>query len=198
MKASHNVLIGITGGIAAYKVCDLVRELVRDGHRVVPVLTRAATRFITPLTLSALAGERARCEMFDDQRPQDIEHIALGRWADVAVVAPASADFIGRLAAGLADELLLAILLALPAVKPVVLAPAMNTRMWEHPLTRRNLEQLVALNQRGYRYHVVEPADKLLACGEEGAGGLAPIEAILAAIFKKALAGERAALRPEP
>jgi phosphopantothenoylcysteine decarboxylase/phosphopantothenate--cysteine ligase len=179
MTDSKNVLVGVTGGIAAYKACDLVRELVRDGHRVIPVLTQAATRFVTPLTFSALAGERARHDMWDEREPEAIEHIALGRWADAVIVAPASLDFIGRLANGLAGELLLAILLALPREKNVLIAPAMNTRMWEHPLFLRNLERLSALNEQGYRYHFISPVDKLLACGEEGAGGLAPTEQIL-------------------
>jgi phosphopantothenoylcysteine synthetase/decarboxylase len=179
VNQSRNVLVGVTGGIAAYKACDLVRELVRDGHRVIPVLTRAATRFVTPLTFSALAGERARHDLWDEREPETIEHIALGRWADAVIVAPASLDFLGRLAGGLADELLLAILFALPKEKSVLVAPAMNTRMWEHPLFRRNLEQLSALNEQGYHYHFLAPVDKLLACGEEGTGGLAPTEQIL-------------------
>ncbi|MEW6744346.1 MAG: flavoprotein [Planctomycetota bacterium] len=190
------VLVGVTGGIAAYKACDLARELGHAGCDVQVVMTRAATRLVQALTFSALTGRRALVEMFDEGRAHHIDHIELARWPDVAVVAPATADFVARLANGLADELLLAVFLALAPEIPVVLCPAMNTRMWEHPVTQQNLRRLRELNAEGYKYTILDPVAKRLACGEEGMGALPPVEQIVAAV-RTALAGRKGSARKE-
>jgi phosphopantothenoylcysteine decarboxylase/phosphopantothenate--cysteine ligase len=172
------VLLGIPGGIAAYKAADLARMLTKDGHQVRCVLTEAGARFITPLTLASLTGESVFGANPDlpEWRPNPvIEHIDLARWADVVAVAPATADILGKAANGLANDLLSTLLLATRA--PVLWAPAMNTRMWAHPAVQGNVERLKA-----FGHAFVEPAEGLLACGEEGSGKLAEVEAIAEAI----------------
>ena len=168
------ILLGVTGGIAAYKAADLARLLTRRGHTVRCVLTEAGARFITPLTLASLTGEPVSGANPDraEWRPSPvIEHIELARWADAVCVAPATADSLGKTANGLADDLLSTVLLA--ARVPVLWAPAMNTAMWDHPAVQANVERL-----RGFGHHFVEPLEGLLACGEEGSGKLAEPEAI--------------------
>lgn len=172
------VLLGIPGGIAAYKAADLARMLTKDGHQVRCVLTEAGARFITPLTLASLTGESVFGANPDlpEWRPNPvIEHIDLARWADVVAVAPATADILGKAANGLANDLLSTLLLATRA--PVLWAPAMNTGMWAHPAVQGNVERLKA-----FGHAFVEPAEGLLACGEEGSGKLAEVEAIAEAI----------------
>lgn len=168
------ILLGVTGGIAAYKAADLARLLTKRGHSVRCVLTEAGARFITPLTLASLTGEPVSGANPDraEWRPSPvIEHIELARWADVVCVAPATADLLGKTANGLADDLLSTILLA--ARVPVLWAPAMNTAMWDHPAVQANVERL-----RSFGHRFVEPVGGLLACGEEGTGKLAEVEAI--------------------
>ncbi|MBL0209955.1 MAG: bifunctional phosphopantothenoylcysteine decarboxylase/phosphopantothenate--cysteine ligase CoaBC [Holophagaceae bacterium] len=172
------ILLGITGGIAAYKAADLARLLTNRGHIVRCVLTEAGARFITPLTLASLTGEPCYGANPDhhEWRPSpSVEHIELARWADVVAVAPATANMLGQTANGLAGDLLSTLLLATKA--PVLWAPAMNTAMWEHPAVQANLEHL-----KSFGHTVVEPAEGMLACGEAGAGKLADIERIADAI----------------
>ena len=169
---SKKVLVGVTGSIAAYKAADLVSRLCSDGMEVRVVMTRAATLFVGPLTFQSLTGNPVCVEMFDEEAADAIAHVNLARFPDVVVVAPASAQTIARLALGLADELLSCVLLATKA--PVIIAPAMNSVMWEHPAVKSNLEKL-----RSYGYTIVEPDVGRLACGEVGKGKLAPVEAIL-------------------
>ena len=168
------ILLGVTGGIAAYKAADLARLLTRRGHTVRCVLTEAGARFITPLTLASLTGEPVSGANPDraEWRPSPvIEHIELARWADAVCVAPATADSLGKTANGLADDLLSTVLLA--ARVPVLWAPAMNTAMWDHPAVQANVARL-----KGFGHHIVEPLEGFLACGEEGSGKLAEPEAI--------------------
>jgi len=165
------VVLGVCGGIAAYKAVEICRALVDRGLHVVPVLTEDATRFVGPLTFSALASEPVRTRLWDDPASA-IPHTRLGQRADLVVVAPATADLIARYRAGLANDLLGATLLATRA--PVLLAPAMHTEMWEHPSVRENL---AVLRTRGV--HVVPPAVGRLAGGDVGAGRLAPTEAVV-------------------
>jgi len=172
-----NVLLGVTGGIAVYKSCELVRGLREEGHEVTVVMTQAATRFVTPLTFATLSGRKVGTGLFDDGDPE-IDHIRLARWPDLVVIAPATAQTLARLAHGMADDLLSTVVLASERSVPIVLAPAMNTAMWENPLVQQNLERLVATE----RFHVVPPVEKTLACGETGVGGLAEEALILAAI----------------
>ncbi len=161
-----NVVLGVTGGISAYKAAELCRLLRRAGATVRVVMTRAACEMITPLTLQTLSGNPVAREMFDASTESTIGHIRLADEADVVVVAPATADAIARFAGGLADDLLAAVVLATKA--PVLLAPAMNVNMWEHPLTRANLRRLVETG----RVATVGPDAGELACGWIGAGRL--------------------------
>lgn len=174
------VLLGVTGGIAVYKACDLVRRLREDGQQVQVVMTGAATRFVTPMTFEVLTGRPVATSLWDPSDPS-IDHIRLARWPDVIAIAPATANTIGRLAHGLADDLLSTVVLASREDVCVLIAPAMNTAMWDNPLVQRNLEILRAVDG-GRRYRIVPPTAKTLACGEEGVGALADEAEILAAI----------------
>jgi phosphopantothenoylcysteine decarboxylase/phosphopantothenate--cysteine ligase len=167
----HRVLIAVTGGIAAYKVPELVRALVRAGHAVRCATTRNAARFVTPLVLQTLSGESVRTDLFDPEQEGRIDHIALADWAELVVVAPATADVLAKLAHGIADDLVSTLLLATRA--PVLVAPAMNVNMWGHPATRANE---AVLRERGVRF--VGPETGLLACGWEGEGRMAEPAAI--------------------
>jgi len=182
----RNVLIGITGGIAAYKTLEVMRLLVKTGHEVKTILTANACRFVTRVTVETLSGHPAALEMFASRDRASMDHLDLASWADVLLVAPATANIIGKMANGIADDLLSTTYLALPRATPLVLAPAMNTRMWTHPAVRRNLETM--RGEMGVSYRQVGPVDKLLACGEEGMGGMASPEEIVAQI--QAVLGE--------
>ncbi len=179
-EESKSVLLGVTGGIAAYKAADLARELRRAGFGVQVAMTAAATKFITPLTLAALTGKRVITSLFEDRSDEEtlqsaIAHIDVARAADAFLVAPASADVIAKLALGLADDFLTTAHLAFRG--PLLVAPAMNTNMWEHPATRENLAML---RSRGAT--VVEPGFGELACGTVGAGRMAGLDSIVAAV----------------
>ena len=160
-----NVLLGVTGGIAAYKAAELCRLLVKQGLQAQVVMTRSAIRFVGPMTFQALSGNTVRVELFDEAHEAAMGHIELARWADQIIVAPASADFLARYAAGMADDLLTTLCLATSA--PVAVAPAMNQQMWQHPATVENLRRL---RTRGVR--VLGPATGEQACGESGPGRL--------------------------
>ncbi len=172
------IILGITGGVAAYKAADLARLLANQGHRVRCILTEAGARFITPLTLSSLTGEPcygANPDQGEWRANPSIEHIELARWAELVAVVPATANILGKAANGLASDLLSTVLLATRA--PILWAPAMNTGMWEHPAVQANLIRL-----RGFGHAVIEPGEGVLACGEEGSGKLAEVGAIAEAI----------------
>jgi phosphopantothenoylcysteine decarboxylase/phosphopantothenate--cysteine ligase len=190
-----HVLLGVTGGIAAYKSAELVRRLREQGAHVRVVMTAAATRFITPLTLQALSGHAVRSELLDPAAEAAMGHIELARWADVLLVAPASADFIARLAQGRSNDLLAAVCLACEA--PLAVAPAMNRAMWENPATQENIARL-----RGRGIRVFGPAHGSQACGETGPGRLQEpddLVAELAGLFRgAALAGLRILLTAGP
>ena len=194
------IILGITGGVAAYKSAELARLLVNQGHRVRCILTEAGARFITPLTLSSLTGEPcygANPDQGEWRANPSIEHIELARWAELVAVVPATANSLGKTANGLASDLLSTVLLATRA--PVLWAPAMNTGMWEHPAVQANLARL-----RSFGHAVVEPGSGLLACGEEGAGKLAEVAVIAEAIQVHAspklrsLAGRRVVITSGP
>lgn len=172
------ILLGITGGVAAYKAADLARLLTNQGHCVRCILTEAGARFITPLTLSSLTGEPcygANLDLGEWRANPVVEHIELARWAELVAVVPATANSLGKTANGLATDLLSTVLLATRA--PILWAPAMNTGMWEHPAVQANLARL-----RTFGHTVVEPGQGVLACGEEGQGKLADILVIAEAI----------------
>ena len=169
-----NILIAVTGSISAYKIADVVSELGKRGHQVQCILTESAAQFVTPLVLETLSGRPVKSALFGAD-VSGTEHIDLARWADVFVVAPITANVLAKLALGLADDLLTTVALATTA--PMLIAPAMNTVMWDHPATQQNLKTLVV---RGAA--VIDPAAGTLACGEVGVGKLAPVSTIVEAI----------------
>ncbi len=172
------IILGITGGVAAYKAAELARLLAKRGHRVRCILTEAGSRFITPLTLTSLTGEPcygANPDLGEWRAQPGIEHIELARWAELVAVVPATANILGKTANGLATDLLSTVLLATRA--PVLWAPAMNTGMWEHPAVQANVTRL-----RSFGHAIVDPSEGTLACGEEGSGKLAEVEVIAEAI----------------
>ncbi|MFT6536386.1 MAG: phosphopantothenoylcysteine decarboxylase/phosphopantothenate--cysteine ligase [Loktanella salsilacus] len=175
MLHDKRILLIIGGGIAAYKSLELIRLLRTAGAAVTPVMTRAASEFVTPLSVAALAGEKAYTDLFDLTDEAEMGHIQLSRVADLIVVAPATADLMAKAATGLAGDLATTLLLATDT--PVMMAPAMNVRMWDHPATQRNLAVL-----QGDGVSFVGPDVGDMACGEHGPGRLAEPAAILAAI----------------
>ena len=175
MLAGRHILLILGGGIAAYKSLDLVRRLRDQGAHVTPVLTRAGAEFVTPLSLSALAGSKVYQDLFDLTDEAEMGHIELSRAADLVVVAPATADLMAKMAAGLANDLASTLLLATD--KRVLIVPAMNVRMWNHPATQRNLATL-----RGDGVLVTGPDEGVMACGEFGPGRMAEVPQIIAAI----------------
>ncbi len=175
MLETRRILLIIGGGIAAYKSLELIRLLRKAGADVTPVLTRSGAEFVTPLSVAALAGEKVYTDLFNLTDEAEMGHIQLSRVADLIVVAPGTADLMAKMAGGHANDLASTLLLATDT--PVLVAPAMNVRMWNHPATRRNLEQLT---HDGIRF--VGPNDGDMACGEYGPGRLAEPPEILAAI----------------
>ena len=168
-----NIVLGITGSIAAYKAADLVSQLTKDGHEVHCVMTQTATEFITPLTLQVLSRNPVLVSLEDEKQSWKPGHIDLADRADLLVVAPLSADTLGNFVHGLAPDPLSSIYLATRA--RVLLAPAMNGKMWKHPATQRNVAQL-----KSDGCHFLGPEESgMLACGYEGAGRLVPVEEIL-------------------
>ena len=167
-----NILLGITGGIAAYKTPDLVRRLMERGGDVQIVMTESAREFVTETALQAVSGRPIRSNLWDKEAEASMSHIELARWAQRILVAPASADFMARLAHGLADDLLTTLCLAAEA--PIWLAPAMNQRMWLHPATQANAELLI---QRGVK--LLGPAEGEQACGDEGPGRMLEPQALV-------------------
>jgi phosphopantothenoylcysteine decarboxylase / phosphopantothenate---cysteine ligase len=197
--AGKRVVLGVTGGIAAYKAAELCRLLVKAGATVRVVMTDAATHFITPLTMQTLSAHPVAQSLFDPAEESQIGHIRLADEADLIVIAPATADAIARLAAGLADDLLAAVVLASRA--PVLLAPAMNVNMWENPLTQANLARLLG-PEGAARFRTVGPDRGPLACGWIGAGRLIEPEEIAVAAARvfapRDLAGRRIVVAAGP
>ena len=195
MLAGRHILLIIGGGIAAYKALEVIRRLKERGARVTPVLTAAGAQFVTPLSVSALAGVSVFSDLFDLTAEAEMGHIELSRAADLIVVAPATADLMAKMAAGLAGDLASTVLLATD--KRVLLAPAMNLRMWEHPATRRNLARLLADG-----ILTVGPNEGDMACGEYGPGRMAEppeiVAAVEAALGGGPLAGRRALVTSGP
>ncbi|WP_299925385.1 bifunctional phosphopantothenoylcysteine decarboxylase/phosphopantothenate--cysteine ligase CoaBC [uncultured Pelagimonas sp.] len=175
MLTGKRILLIIGGGIAAYKCLDLIRRLRERGAAITPVMTRAAEQFVTPLSVAALAGEEVHRDLFDLTKEAEMGHIQLSRVADLVVVAPATADLMGKMANGLAGDLATTLLMATDT--PVMIAPAMNVRMWDHPATQRNLNTLKVDG-----VSVVGPNDGDMACGEYGPGRMAEPMEIVAAI----------------
>lgn len=175
---NRNVLVGVTAGIAAYRSAELVRRLRERGARVRVMMTEGARAFITPLTMQAVSGHPARVKLLDSDAESGMDHIELARWADLVVVAPASADALARLAAGMADDLLTTVCLASEA--PAVAAPAMNRVMWDKPTTRRNVQRL-----RDDGWLILGPGVGDQACGESGPGRMLEPERIVDALEER-------------
>ena len=189
------IVLGVTGGIACYKAVELVRLLVTTGHQVQVIMTRAAMEFVTPLTFQTLSGNPVATETFNLTQESEIGHINLADSADLFVIAPATANVIGKVAGGIADDLLTTVLMATQA--PVLIAPAMNIHMYENPILQENLRKL-----RRVGYHLMEPAEGFLACGYEGKGRLPDPEKIAEEIArllkKKDLVGEKLLITAGP
>jgi phosphopantothenoylcysteine decarboxylase/phosphopantothenate--cysteine ligase len=189
------ILIGIGGGIAVYRVAELSRMLIKAGMQVRCVMTRSACEFVTPMTFEALTGEQIHTELFDLTSEREMGHIKLARWADVVLIAPATASLLARLAHGVADDLLTTIMQV--CEKPVLLAPAMNTSMWESAATQNNIATL-----KQYGLAVVGPESGELACGESGAGRLSELPSIISALqpllSEQALSGQRWVINAGP
>ncbi len=179
MLENKTVVLGITGGIAAYKAADLASKLTQAGAKVETIMTEAATRFITPLTLRNITGRPVVTDMFEMASEYSEEHIALAEAADVVIIAPATANTIAQLAAGMADDMLGCVVLATEA--PVIVAPAMNDVMYKNAVTQENIEKLKA---RGFRF--IEPEYGRLASGKMGQGRLAATETIMKSIEQAA------------
>jgi len=178
-RGGPRIVLGVTGGIAAYKAAEVVRSLVKAGAEVHVIMTTAGQRFITPLTLQTLSGQPVITGQWDLSRGADVEHISLAREIDLFLVAPATADVLARLAHGIADDFLSTFYLAVTA--PVAVAPAMNVWMWEHPATQANL---ALLKSRGV--HIIDPGVGDLACGDEGIGRMAEPDGIVEAALSVA------------
>ncbi len=192
---NKNILLGVSGGIAAYKAAELVRLLVKAGATVRVVMTKNAQEFITPLTLQSLSGNPVSTETFDLTQESEIGHIRLADTADLVLIAPATANILAKLAHGIADDLLSTLLLVTRA--PVVIAPAMNVHMYAHPATQENLKTV----QR-FGHHIIEPAEGDLACGYEGKGRLAEpaqiVECVESTLTTKDMQGEHVIVTAGP
>ena len=171
------ILLGVTGSIAAYKAADIASQLTKLGHQVTCILTKEAVEFVTPLTLQTLSKNAVITDLFAEKEGWQPGHIQLADDADLLLIAPATANVLAAMAHGFANDALTAIALATRA--PMLIAPAMNGKMWQHPATQRNAETL-----KGWGAKFIEPAEGLLACGYEGVGRLAPVEEIVAAAVR--------------
>lgn len=167
-----NILLGITGGIAAYKSASFARLLIKSGYDVRVIMTASAQAFITPLTLQALTGNPVHIDLLDESAELGMGHIELAKWADLLIIAPATANTIAKLAMGIADDLLTTVCLATTA--PILVAPAMNQQMWQHPSVKLNLQTLT-----DYDYEIIQPASGEQACGDIGEGRLPEPEELL-------------------
>lgn len=172
------ILLGVSAGIAIYKAADLASKLTQRGDEVRTLMTPHALKFMTPLAFRAVTRQPVYTDAFEDDPACKPEHISLSEWGDMLLIAPATADLIGHIAAGFGDNVLTATVLAwLAADKPAVLAPAMNDRMWANPIVQQNIGKL-----RKAGYHIVEPAEGHLACGSVGTGRLPEVEEMMKAI----------------
>ena len=169
------IVLGVTGSISAYKAADIANRLHKDGHDVHVVMTDGAKEFSTPLTLQTLSKNKVHANEFEEYDPTIVKHIDLAGNADVVLIAPATANIIGKIAGGIADDLLTAVTMAAANQAQVIIAPAMNTNMYENPIVQENIEKL---KKHGYLF--IEPKDSHLACGTTGKGALADVDDIVA------------------
>ena len=172
-----NIVLGVTGSIAAYKAADIISRLKKLGHEVDVILTESGSRIITPITLQTLSKNKVYMDMFEEITPKEVKHISLAEKADLMLIAPATANIIGKIANGIADDFLSTVVMAAASTTPVYIAPAMNTNMYENPIVQANIEKL-----RSYGYRFIEPKESLLACGTVGKGALADVDDIIKVI----------------
>ncbi|MFH1288531.1 MAG: flavoprotein [bacterium] len=174
---AKNILIGVTGGIAAYKTADLINLFRKRGDDVKIIMTKSAMEFITPLTFQVLTGNQVYFDMFGVDR--DIKHISLSKWADILIIVPATANIIGKIAGGIADDLLTTTVISLPDTVCKFVAPAMNTNIWKNKILRKNVKILQENN-----FVIIPPRSARLACGDYGEGALAKVEDIVKVVKK--------------
>lgn len=172
LNGKKNVLLAVTGSIAAYKAADIARGFIKKGYTVTVMLTANGAKFITPMTFETLTGSKCLVDTFDRNFKYEVEHIAAAKACDLLLVAPASANVIGKIAGGIADDMVTTTILAVTS--PKLIAPAMNTAMYDNPIVQDNMKKL-----RAYGYQFIDPAEGLLACGDTGRGKLADVEDIL-------------------
>lgn len=182
MFKNKNILIGITGGIACYKACEIVSYLTHEGANVDIIMTKNACEFITPLTLETLSKNKVVTDMFEKKEHIEVEHISLARKADIVLIVPATANIIGKVANGIADDMLSTTIMATTA--PVIFAPAMNNEMYNNKIVQANIAKL-----KDYGYHFIDPIVGNLACGYQAVGKLAKKETIINKV-KKIMEGE--------
>ncbi|MBL7157668.1 MAG: phosphopantothenoylcysteine decarboxylase [Candidatus Omnitrophica bacterium] len=172
-----NIILGITGSIAAYKTCDIINRLKKKGYNVICVITEEAEEFITPLTLETLSGNKVYKDMFKLPDKRDTIHVSLAKKADLIVISPATANIIAKLASGICDDLLTSVVIS--SKSPVLIAPAMNDNMYKHKITQKNIQELKKI---GYKF--IDPTVGHLACGYVGVGHLADLNQIIKRIEK--------------
>lgn len=172
---NKKILIGITGGIAVYKVCSLVNIFLKEGADVRVIMTESATKFVTPLTFQSLTNHPVYMDIWQPHSKEDIEHISLAKWADIIVISPATANIISKITYGFADNLLTTIIMALPKETPILIVPAMNVNMWQNNILQKNIETL----SKDKKYFFMDPRKGVLACRDEGYGKIAENKDIL-------------------
>ncbi len=180
LRAGRKIIVALTGGIACYKIATLVSRLVQAGGDVRVLMTEAATRFIAPLTFQSLSGKPVVASTWDAVDFHDSQHVGLARWCDLFILAPASADILAKLAAGICDDIVSLTACALPRATPVLIAPAMNADMWANPIVQRNVATIRELPG----YHMVGPEEGWQACRTGGAGRMSEAETIMNAARK--------------
>ena len=169
-----HITLAVTGSIAAYKAADLTSQFTKNNLDVTVLMSSAATNFITPLTLQVLSKHIVHTDVMDEPAPNKVNHIEIAKQTDLFLVAPATANTIAKLANGFADNMITSTALALPTTVKKALAPAMNTKMYENPITQDNLSKL-----EKYGWHIIQPRETILACGDKGIGALASVETIM-------------------
>lgn len=175
----NDIILGVTGSIAAYKAAEIASQLTKNQISVHTIMTKSAERFIAPLTFQTLTKNKVHTEMFESNFSPDVQHISLAQRAQCCMIAPATANVIGKIASGIADDMLSTVVMAIKD-KPIIICPAMNTAMYENQIVKGNISKLIDLG-----YIFVEPKEALLACGDLGKGALADIEVIIETVKKE-------------
>jgi phosphopantothenoylcysteine decarboxylase/phosphopantothenate--cysteine ligase len=169
---NKNILVGVTGGIAAYKTIRVIRKLIREKAKIRVIMTNSACKFIQPLTFEVVSQNQVYTEIFPETREYNVLHVSLVDWADMLLIAPATGNIIGKIAGGIADDLLSTVVMACPV--PKILAPAMETNMWNNPIVKANIKKL-----KSFSYNFIQPGKGVLASGASGAGRMAEPEDII-------------------